>query len=67
MPSHFHPNLYVKTANELSNRFVETEIEECLKSRTDQLAQFRDLGAPDLVHYRRVNGNKEVKLPPWNN
>ena len=60
MPPHFYPNLYMKTANVLPDRFVETEFEECLKSRTDQLSQFRDLGAPDLVHYRRVNGNKEV-------
>jgi Chs5-Arf1p-binding protein BUD7/BCH1 len=41
-------------------RFIETEIEECLRSRTDQLPQFRDLGPPDLVHYRRGNGSKEV-------
>jgi len=39
---------------------VESEIEECLKARTEQLSQFRDLGAPDLVHYRRVSGSKEV-------
>lgn len=44
------------------NRFVETEIGECLRSRTEQLSQFRDLGAPDLVHYRRGNGSKEVAL-----
>jgi len=41
-------------------RFVETEIEECLRARTEQLAHFRDLGPPDLVHYRRSNGSKEV-------
>ena len=44
------------------NRFVESDIEECLKARTEQLSQFRDLGAPDLVHYRRVSGSREVHL-----
>lgn len=45
------------------DRFVETDIEESLKSRTEQLGLFRDLGPPDLVHYRRVSGNKEVPFP----
>ena len=54
------PTQYARTHTDPLNRFVETEIEECLKSRTEQLSQFRDLGAPDLVQYRRVNGNKEV-------
>jgi len=44
----------------VDDRFVETDVEESLKSRTEQLALFRDLGPPDLVHYRRVSGNKEV-------
>lgn len=43
-------------------RFVETDIEESLKARTEQLSQFRDLGPPDLVHYRRVSGSKEVSI-----
>lgn len=47
----------------IDDRFVETEIEESLKSRTEQLALFRDLGPPDLVHYRRVSGSKEVIFP----
>jgi hypothetical protein len=44
----------------INSRFVETDLEESLKTRTEQLSQFRDLGPPDLVHYRRVSGSKEV-------
>lgn len=60
IPEYHHFPQYSRNHTDSLNRFVETEIEECLKSRTEQLSQFRDLGPPDLVQYRRVNGNREV-------
>ena len=41
---------------------METDLEESLKARTEQLSLFRDLGPPDLVHYHRVSGSKEVRV-----
>ena len=40
--------------------FFETELAESLKSRTESLVSFRELGPPDLCHVLKSNGRKDL-------
>lgn len=40
--------------------FFETELAESIRSRTETLSSFRELGPPDLCHVLKSNGRKDV-------
>lgn len=47
-----------------NNRFVESELRQAIHVRDNAIAQWRDVGAPDLVHLTKVpqarSNSKEV-------
>jgi hypothetical protein len=43
------------------SEFYENELNECLESRTESLATFRELGPPDLCHLIKINAKSSAK------
>ena len=50
-----NPQIQMIAAMKTVPEFFENEIGECLASRTDSLATFRELGPPDLCHVIKTN------------